>query len=111
MTLSPSFKAHLETGATHVARAWEVRRLDGVRMGFTDHDQDLRFDGLTFTADGGLAARAFATSTGLAVDNSEALGALRSDGITEADIAAGRFDGAEVKSWLVNWTNPADRSL
>ena len=111
MAFSPSFKEHLVSGATHVARAWEVRRSDGVRLGFTDHDRDLRLDGLTFCADGGLTARAFATSTGLAVDNSEAIGALRGDGIRDDDISAGRFDGAQVKSWLVNWSNTEDRAL
>ncbi|MGL6210124.1 MAG: baseplate hub protein, partial [Paracoccaceae bacterium] len=43
-----SIYSHLETGVTSVCRAWMVRRRDGVVYGFTDHDQDLRFDGVTF---------------------------------------------------------------
>ena len=45
------------------------------------------------------------------MDNSEAFGALRSAAITEADILAGRYDGAEVRAWLVNWADPAVRVL
>ena len=111
MAYSTAFKAHLQTGATTIARAWEVVRSDGVRMGFTDHDQDLLFDGLVFAADGGLSAQALSTATGLSVDNAEALGALSDANIQETDIRAGRFDGAEVKAWLVNWQNVVDRTL
>lgn len=104
-------QAHLQTGATTVARAWAVTRADGVVLGFTDHDRDLAFDGVVFRAASGMTARALAQTTGLAVDNSEALGALRDAGLREADIAAGRYDGAEVRIWMVNWADVAARRL
>ena len=40
MRFSPDFKAHLATGASTIARAWQVIRSDGLQLGFTDHDQD-----------------------------------------------------------------------
>jgi uncharacterized phage protein (TIGR02218 family) len=49
--------------------------------------------------------------TGLAVDNTEAVGALSDEAVTEADINAGRFDGAEVTAWLVNWRDVAAREV
>lgn len=104
-------QAHLETGATTVARAWAVTRRDGVVLGFTDHDRDLEFEGVAFRAASGMTARALAQTTGLAVDNSEALGALRDAGLREADIAAGRYDGAEVRIWAVNWADVSARRL
>ncbi|QFT64045.1 DUF2163 domain-containing protein [Roseivivax sp. THAF30] len=103
--------AHLSTGSTSVVRCWEVIRTDGVRLGFTDHDLDLVFDGLTFRAESGLTARALEQGTGLAVDNSEAMGALSSAAISDADIEAGRYDGAEVVAWLVNWQDVAARQI
>lgn len=96
---------HLATGVTTVARAWAVTRRDGVVFGFTDHDRELTFDGIVFKADTGLSAKALAQSTGLSVDNTEAMGALSDTSIREKDIAAGRFDGAEVVAWLVNWAD------
>lgn len=102
---------HLAGGLTTVCRAWAIRRRDGVELGFTDHDCALEFDGVTFRADTGLTARALHQSTGLSVDNSEALGALIAPSITEADIEAGRFDGAAVTAWLVNWRNPEERCV
>ena len=101
--------AHLADGSTSVCQAWRVVRLDGTVYGFTDHDQDLSFDGVTYRASTGMTARALQKSLGMAVDNSEAIGALSASAITEADLIAGRFDGAVVQSWLVNWANPAER--
>lgn len=100
---------HLALGVTTVCRAWMVRRRDGVVYGFTDHDGDLSFDGLLFKASTGMTARVLQQTTGLSVDNSEALGALSDAAVTEADLLAGRFDGAEVRSWLVNWSDVAAR--
>src|SRR5690606_20469724 len=96
---------------TTCCRCWALVRRDGATLGFTDHDADLGFEGITFRADTGLSAAALQQSTGLAVDNTEARGALSSEAITEADIRAGRFDGAGVTAWLVNWADPAQRVL
>ena len=99
---------HLESGATTVCRAWTVTRRDGQVLGFTDHDRDLVVQGVTCRADTGMTARALQQTTGLSVDNSEAIGALSAAAITEADIIAGRFDGAEVRAFLVNWVRPEE---
>ncbi|MEY8098431.1 DUF2163 domain-containing protein [Falsihalocynthiibacter sp. S25ZX9] len=111
MTLSPELKTHLKSGITSVSRCWAVTRTDGISLGFTDHDENIAFDGVDFLANTGLTARALQQTTGLAVDNTEALGALNSDTIREEDIAAGRYDGAQVLAWLVNWQNPIERTL
>lgn len=111
MAISTELQAHLQSGITSVSRCWAVIRRDGVALGFTDHDVDISFDGIDFLANTGLSARALQQTTGLAVDNTEALGALNSDMIREDDIAAGRYDGAEVLAWLVNWETPSERLL
>lgn len=103
--------SHLATGATTVCRAWAVVRRDGTVYGFTDHDQDLMFEGIAFLASTGLTARALQQTTGLSVDNTEALGALSDASVSEADLLAGRFDGAEVWAWLVNWATVEERVM
>lgn len=103
--------AHLATGTTHVCHCWAVVRRDGLTLGFTDHDRAITFDGITFQPETGLSARALASTTGLSVNNSEAIGALSAAAITESDINAGRYDGAEVSTWAVQWDDPAARQL
>jgi uncharacterized phage protein (TIGR02218 family) len=102
-------KSHLESGLTTIAHAWAIERKDGVILGFTDHDRDLVFNGITYRADTGLSALSLAQSTGLSVDNTEAIGALSDLSIREDEIEQGRFDGAEVRAWLVNWTDVNQR--
>jgi uncharacterized phage protein (TIGR02218 family) len=93
------------------ARAWALERRDGTVMGFTDHDRDLSFDGLVFRAGTGMSASAVVQATGLAVDNTEAAGALSDSGLRERDILAGRYDGATLTIWEVDWTNTTWRRV
>lgn len=111
MTGAQRLLEHLATGATTVCRAWAVTRKDQRVLGFTDHDGDLEFDGVVFRANTGLSARALQQATGLSVDNTEAMGALTAAAVTEADLIAGRYDGAKVQAWLVNWAAPDERML
>lgn len=107
--LGADLAAHLAGGLTTLCHCWQVTRTDGAVLAFTDHDRPLAFDGVTFRADTGLSARALAQSSGLSVDNTEALGALSDAAIREDEIEQGRFDGAEVTAWLVNWAEPTQR--
>lgn len=102
---------HLKSGRTTVCACWAVTRRDGLELGFTDHDRELSFDGLRFVADGGMTAQALEAKNGLAVDNSEALGVLSHTAIKAEDIRAGRYDGAEVRVWQVNWADPKQRRM
>lgn len=110
-TLSPALAAHLAGGATTLCHCWKLTRGDGARLGFTDHDRDLSFDGVSFEAAAGLSASAIETSAGLAVDNLDVVGALSSASIAEGDLAAGLYDDAEIEIWRVNWKAPDERVL
>jgi uncharacterized phage protein (TIGR02218 family) len=109
--IDAALQARLDSGATSLCRCWRVRRQDGVELGFTDHDIDLSFGGLTYLASSGMDASAIQTATGLSVDNAQAVGALTAAAVREQDIAAGRYDGAEVWHWLVDWERPELRVL
>jgi uncharacterized phage protein (TIGR02218 family) len=101
--------AHLSSGVTTVCYLWRVERIDGQVYGFTDHDVDLDVDGVVFRADTGLTAQALQQTTGMSVDNTEAIGALSSLSISEEDLGAGRFDRATVTAWMVNWADPQQK--
>ena len=102
---------HLQTGSTTVCRAWLVCRKDGQEFGFTDHDGDLHFDGHVFVARSGLTASAIEKTNGMAVDNTEVMGALSDISISEQDILAGRYDSAKVTMFLVNWADVSQRLI
>lgn len=109
--LPPALAEHLAGGVTTLARCWRIRRRDGVVLGFTDHDRDLTLDGETYRADSGFTASALQSEPGLAISNVELEGGLRSDAITEADLATGLYDDAECLLYLVNWRAPEQHIL
>ena len=104
--IHPDLQARLDSGATTLCRCWKVTRTDGTVFGFTDHDDDVAFDGHVFEAASGFDASGIEAGIGLSVDNSEVIGALSSSGLTDGDIAAGRFDDAAMDLWVVDWQAP-----
>ena len=106
-----ALQAHLDTGTTTMCWCWRLTRKDGLRLGFTDHDRDLAFDGTTFEAAAGFTASEIKETIGLSVDNLEVTGALSSERLDEADLAAGLYDDAGVEIFRVNWSAPEQRVL
>lgn len=110
-SLDPDFAAHLAAGATTLATCWKIARRDGAVLGFTDHDRALTFDGVAYAPDSGADSAALQSSADLSVDNTEIAGALSSDALSAEDLGAGRYDGAAVEIWRVNWAAPGQRAL
>lgn len=109
--ISEDLAAHLASGATTLCTCWRIARRDGVVLGFTDHDEDLLFDGTLFRAGRGFEGTEIESRFGLATTGSELHGALSDETITEGDLLAGKFDAAKVELFLVDWSNPAARML
>lgn len=101
----------LDSGVTTLAHAWIVRRRDGVVQGFTDHDGDLVIDGVICRAGTGFTASEASDRFGLSIDGAELSGALADQSLTEDELAAGRYDAAEVETWLIDWSEPGLRAL
>jgi uncharacterized phage protein (TIGR02218 family) len=110
-TLAPALQAHLDDGTTTLSWCWRISRIDGVALGFTDHDRALSFDGTDFEPESGFAASEIRAGSDLAVDAQDATGVLTSDRITETDILDGRWDNAAVELWRVNWADSSQRVL
>ena len=111
MLAIPNALAPRLSGATTLCHCWRLTLRDGATLGFTDHDLDLSFGGTVFSAGAGLDASAVEAELGFAVGGSEVSGALTSAAITEGDIASGRYDGASVETWIVDWTDMDARLL
>ena len=109
--LSASLQDHLSTGATTLCWCWRVTRNDGVAFGFTDHDRDLAFDGTSFEASTGFTGTEIAGAVGLNVDSLDVEGALKSERLNEADLAAGLYDNALIEIYRVNWQDTGERVL
>ncbi|WP_116652863.1 DUF2163 domain-containing protein [Pelagibacterium sediminicola] len=108
---SSRFANHIASGATTLCWCWKIVRRDGVVLGFTDHDLALDFAGTRFNPAHGLDPSETVERAGAQAQTAEVLGVLHSDAISEEDILLGRYDGARVESWRVNWRDVDQRAL
>ena len=83
--------------ATTIARAWAVRRADGLTLGFTDHDEALRFAGTRFSARTGWAAGG---GHSLFVVCDLALASAEEARFKQTDADVGSFDGGFGSAYL-----------
>lgn len=109
--IPPAFQASLDTRVTTTCLCWKIVRQDGLVLGFTDHDADLIFDGVTYLASTSFVASAIEDQLGLAVSNLDIAGAISADVITNDDLEAGRYDAADLTVYLVNWLIPVQRTV
>jgi uncharacterized phage protein (TIGR02218 family) len=72
----------------------------------TEHNRPLTIGGALYEPDGSLAGAAFTASAGLAPGQGGLGGALADAAITEADLAAGLWDGARLDVIRADWTAP-----
>jgi len=94
-----------------IALCWRLERRDGVALGFTTHDRDLAIGGLAYRAAPGMLPSAITLTDGFDLDTLDIEGALSSDAITGADLRAGRWDGATVAVFMVDWKAPEGETL
>lgn len=99
----------LDGDLTTLALCWRIERRDGVAIGLTDHDRDLVVDGLVHRAAPGMTPSAIRRSDGLEPDTMDVRGAVSSGAISEADLLAGRWDGARVLLFGVDWCGGGGR--
>lgn len=99
----------LKEELTTVAFCWRVERRDGVAVGLTSHDRDLPIDGLVHRASPGMTPSAIRREEGFEAETGDIAGALSSGEIREEDLLAGRWDGARVRLFAVDWTDVGRR--
>jgi len=107
-TIAADLLQHYKSGSTTLALAWIVTRPDGQVLGFTDHDQAIEVEGVTCGPSSAFGASAVSLRSELNTDNLDIVGLIESDGITVADIEAGKWDGSTVGLYRINWDSPSD---
>jgi len=94
---------------TRRCRLWKLTRLDGTVFAYTDHDRDLTVEGVTYKQCASLMSSATQTASEAdAVGDTQLTGILSDDDITEADLFAGRFDGATIEIFETSWDQTTD---
>lgn len=104
--ISAEFAARLAQETTTLAHCWTVTRRDGAVFGFTDHDRPILLNDVLHEPGQGLETGAATSGPGLSAGSAEVTGFLASENLSEDELAAGRFDGARVDVYRVDWRDP-----
>ena len=91
------------SAVTTLTLCWRIERRDGVTFGLTAHDRDLVVDGLTYRAAPGMTPSAIVRDDTLDAPAMSVEGALSHAAIREGDLLAGRYDGARVAVFAIDW--------
>jgi uncharacterized phage protein (TIGR02218 family) len=113
LTLDPTFKTALSKSTLTLCYCWLITRNDGGQLGFTSLDVSFVIDGVTYQGVTGFDPTASQYSQGLdSVDSQNVKGILEKSGISSNNIQAGLLDYAEVRRFIVDYTNlPSSLSL
>ncbi len=97
--------AHLAAEVATLATCWKITLTDGTVLRFTDHNDDIKYEGQTYLASTGYTATDIADSDALNVDNLEVQGVIEAPSITEEDLRIGRWDNAAFDIFELNYND------
>jgi uncharacterized phage protein (TIGR02218 family) len=86
-----------------LAFCWRLERKDGAGLALTSHDRPVTVAGVRYEPSPGMTPSAIRSEMGLEPRSSEVAGALSNAAIGEADLLAGRWDGAALAMTAVDW--------
>ena len=104
--IKQDFADRLASGSATTCLCWRLERADGFGLAVTEHDRALDVDGTLYQPGAALDGASFAKSADLRPGHAAAGGALAHEAITEADLAAGLWDGAHVDVIRADWQRP-----
>lgn len=96
----------LEKPLSTLAFCWRLERRDGVTIGLTSHDRDLEVGHVRYRAAPGMTPSAVRSGISAEGGDTDVEGALVADAINDADLMAGRWDGAALELRLTEWEEP-----
>ncbi len=106
LTLDPAFKAALNKTPSTICWCWLITRKDGGQLGFTSLDIPIQIGNVSYYGTTGFNPGAAQQSQGVdKVDSQTLKGILDRSGISKTDLNSGIYDGAQVRRFLVDYTN------
>lgn len=104
-TATAGMSTNLAKDLTFLSTCWRVERTDGVVLAFTDHDVDIEYDSITYDAESGITRSPIKSGLDLSIDGMDVQGILNSAKISEGDLRAGLYNGAEIYVFVIDWSN------
>lgn len=110
-TLTAAQQTHIAQENTTFATCLKLTFPDASVVGYTNHDNDLVVSGVTYSASSGYTPSDVKNTDQLNVNNMDVQGLIITGGVTAGDIAAGKYDGATVEIFIINWTDVTEGAI
>jgi uncharacterized phage protein (TIGR02218 family) len=105
-TITSNMRTHLAGELLSLVMCWKIKRRDLTIKAFTEHDDEISWDGDTYVPIGAGTPSEFRQSAGLGVDNVDLETVFSSSGITASELRAGLYDHAQWWTFLINYNDP-----
>lgn len=99
---------HYQSETTSIAILVRIDLQDGTKLGFTDVDKDIVYDGVSYNKSSGISPSAISSTSAMSVDNLDFEGLIDEEQFTEDDIRSGRFNGAILHIFRCNYMKISD---
>lgn len=99
---------HYKSETTSIAILVRIDLADGTKLGFTDVDKDIVYDGVAYNKSSGISPSAISSTSAMSVDNLDFEGLIDEEQFTEDDIRSGRFNGAILHIFRCNYMKISD---
>ena len=110
-TVPAGLLSAIQSGATSLCNLINITDAIGGTLALTDHIQDLSVSSVTYLARPGMRVSLMKCSGNMEIDNYEIEGYFVTGVVTMADLLKGRFTGARVRRYIVNYDDLGDGVL
>lgn len=100
--------SHITGTVTTLSHQVKLVLTNGTNIGLTDHDATFTYDSLQYKVNNAINRSAIEALTDLNAANFEFTSLFDSGDITDEDLRAGLYEGAEFYSFTINWANLAN---
>ncbi|RIJ28495.1 DUF2163 domain-containing protein [Henriciella mobilis] len=104
--IDEAFRDRLGQTVLTTCLCWKLSRADGLTVCLTEHDEPVVWKDETYQPGAAIEGGRFDLAGGLKPGRASGTGALAADVISEADLAAGLWNGARVHVYRVDWRAP-----
>ena len=101
--INSALQSHIDSGITTLCSLWLLQLNDGTKIGLTDHDRPLQFEGVSYGPQHSFDASDSEAHLGFAADSGALRLAFNLPQLTQDTLQAGMLDEARLTHYRVNW--------
>lgn len=102
---------HIAANGTSLCNLINVTDALGATLALTDHTENITVSSVTYVSRPGVQVSVLKTQGNMEIDNYEITGFFITGVVTLADVLKGRFTGARVRRYIVNYDSPSSGVL